>query len=94
MNNFDCRTISGNGICEHLYIWRREQHIEYARTCTCKALNVTIFPEYINDGKVNQELKRIKPVFECPILQELRVKGHAPKVMGSIENNKLTSYND
>ena len=67
----DCRTITGEGLCEHLYIWRA-QELDNAEICSCKALNVPLFPLFENYGYIKQKLIQVKPLFECPYMQELR----------------------
>lgn len=80
----DCRTITGKGICKYLYQWRSKMGPDISDVCTCKALNSVIFPDFRKYGKVDQELIGIKPLFDCPYMQELRVKGLLPSYMATI----------
>ena len=91
-NNFDCRTIHNGRMCEDLSPWNINKKDELARICTCKALNVIIFPQYRNLGKVDQELLGVKPLFHCPMLQKLRIQGKAPHVVATINKNDFTAW--
>lgn len=87
-DDFDCRTILNGNRCQHLTPWSDGYKDEITRVCTCKALNNIIFPEYENYGKMNEKLIRIKPLFDCPMMQQLRKNGKAPNVMASITKNQ------
>ena len=91
-NNFDCRTIRNGMMCEHLHPWNIGNKEELARICTCKALNVVVFPHYKDLGKFTQELIKVKPLFHCPMLQQLRVDGLASQVVATIDKNDFTAW--
>lgn len=94
-NIFDCRTIQEGKMCEHLSPWNIGKKEELARVCTCKALNVVVFPNYKDLGKFTQELIEVRPLFHCPMLQQLRINGKTSQVVASIDENKFnTWYND
>ena len=83
----DCRIIDNGLRCKYLTSWRDGYKDEITRICTCKALNMIIFPDYKNEGKVNQKLMKVKPLFDCPVLQKLRMEGKAPQMMAIINKN-------
>jgi len=91
-NNFDCRTIQNGRLCGHLSPWNINAKEDLARVCTCKALNVVIFPDYKDLGKITQELIKVKPLFHCPKMQKLRVKGNASSVVATIDKNDFTAW--
>ena len=80
----DCRSINKGNMCSHLYQWDVGHKDMGSKICTCKALNVLIFPEFTDFGKMTQKLIQVKPLFDCPQMQELRMKGIAPNIMGTI----------
>jgi len=91
---YDCRLINDGIVCQHLHFWNNEQHIEYAKAYTCKALNVVLFPNYSNEGRINQQLIRIKPLFHCPVIQDLRMNGLVSEMVASININDYTAWNN
>ena len=93
-NKFDCRTIRKGLVCDYLSPWNISAKEDLARVCTCKALNVVIFPNYKDLGKITQELINVKPLFHCPMLQELRVNGKAPQVVACIDNKNFKVWNN
>ena len=88
-SDFDCRHIDNGRTCISLSPWNTTQKGEINKICTCTALNVVIFAEYHNEGKVNEELINISPVFDCPIMQALRIEGKAPHVEATITKNEI-----
>ena len=93
-NNFDCRTIRKGLVCEHLSPWNTGRKEELAHVCTCKALNIVLFPEYKDLGKITQELIKVQPVFHCPILQKFRANDKAPKMVATIDKNNFKTWNN
>ena len=93
-NKFDCRTIHKGLVCEHLSPWNTSAKEDLARVCTCRALNVVIFPQYKDLGKITQELLKVKPLFHCPMLQKLRVNGKTSKMIATIDKNKFKTWYD
>jgi len=91
-DNFDCRTMQNGKICEHLHPWNISNTDELARVCTCKALNVIIFPYYKDLGKITQELIKVKPLFDCPQMQKLRMNGNAPHVVATIGKDYFNKW--
>lgn len=87
--NFDCRRIRGGLVCDHLLPWGNDNKSCIGPICTCKALNAVVFPTYTNFGKITQKLVGIKPLFDCPVMQELRLKGEAPQMMCTITKNGI-----
>ena len=93
-NNFDCRTMRKGIVCDYLSPWNIGNKGELASVCTCKALNVVIFPHYKDLGKITQELIKVKPLFHCPVLQQLRVKGKVPQMVATIDVNTFKTWFD
>ena len=91
---FDCKTIQGGMMCKHLIPWNTGRKEELAHVCTCKALNVVIFPQYKDLGKITQELIKVQPLFHCPVLQKLRLNGEVSEMVASIDNNKFKTWNN
>jgi hypothetical protein len=94
INNFDCRTIREGLVCDYLSPWDIGKNDEIARICTCKALNVVVFPDYKDLGKFTQELIKVQPIFDCPMLQKLRVDSKAPQMIASIDKNEFKTWHD
>ena len=93
-NKFDCRTIRKGLVCDHLSPWDIGNKLELAHICTCKALNVVIFPDYKDLGKFTQELIKVRPLFHCPMLQHLRVKGEVPQMVAVIDETEFKTWHD
>lgn len=90
---FDCRTIMDQS-CPNLKAWNSRKNKGMATIYTCDATNNVIFPLFKNDGKINQELVQIEPLFECPVMQVMRKRKIASPVHATTNpDGKTSSWN-
>jgi len=88
----DCRTMVNSSMCPYLYKWGSKEQYDHSTVCTCTKLNDVVFPIFSNKNKITQEVEQIKPLFDCPYLQKMRVKGIIPSIMATITEKGLTGY--
>jgi hypothetical protein len=82
--NFDCRTMVNNNRCQYLTPFSDGYKDEITKVSICNSLNCVVFSEFEGKG-IKIKLVRVKPLFDCPMMQQKRINGQAPSIMKTIE---------
>ena len=90
---YDCMSIQGNGKCKHLYDSHNRRMTSVSRLFICKAMNIVLHPEMSEKGKIAEEILGISPDFDCPVMQESRLKTGEPKFSNVITRKKIEEWN-
>lgn len=91
MLKYDCRNIQGSK-CKHLHLLQENRIDKIPDIYICNKHHITLFPEKINKGKIDEDNIGLSPDFNCSVMVKMRKHFYAPKILFSINPDRTTKY--